>query len=150
MQIENSRITEISPLASPRDLKARLALPSPARALVLDSRAAIRAAIHGKDATRLVIVVGPCSIHEPESAFEYATRLRKVADATREHLLIVMRTYFEKPRTVVGWKGLVSDPKLDGSSDIEAGLELARAVLLRIAQIGLPCATEFLDPIVPQ
>jgi 3-deoxy-7-phosphoheptulonate synthase len=150
MQIENSRITEIAPLASPRDLKARLPLPATARALVLESRAAIRAAIHGRDEKRLVIVVGPCSIHEPESAFEYATRLSKVADATHEHLLLVMRAYFEKPRTIVGWKGLLSDPRLDGSSDIESGIALARTVLLRIAQIGLPCATEFLDPIVPQ
>jgi 3-deoxy-7-phosphoheptulonate synthase len=150
MQIENSNISEIVPLAPPRALKAKLPLPDATRALVLQSREAIRAALHGRDRRRFVVVVGPCSIHDPRAAREYAERLQKVAEATRDRLLVVMRTYFEKPRTVVGWKGLVSDPRLDGSSDIEAGLALARSVLLGIGELGLPCATEFLDPIVPQ
>ena len=117
--------------------------------MVRASRAAISAMIHGQDKRRLVVVVGPCSIHDPEAAFAYAQRLGKVAEATQEHLLVVMRTYFEKPRTVVGWKGLVSDPHLDGSCEISDGLTLARKVLLRIAGLGLPCATEFLDTVVP-
>jgi 3-deoxy-7-phosphoheptulonate synthase len=97
-----------------------------------------------------MVVVGPCSIHDPDAAYEYAERLLRVARATQEHLLVVMRTYFEKPRTVIGWKGLISDPRLDGSCDIPEGLPLARKVLLRIGAMGLPCGTEFLDPIVPQ
>jgi 3-deoxy-7-phosphoheptulonate synthase len=149
-QIENSRIAEMSPLVSPRELKAKLALPEAVRELVLSSREAIRNLIQGRDEKRLMVVVGPCSIHDPEAAFEYAKKLRRVADATREHLLIVMRAYFEKPRTVVGWKGLISDPRLDGSSDLPTGLTLARAVLLGLGDLGLPCGTEFLDPVVPQ
>jgi len=149
-QIENSRIAEISPLTAPRDMKAKLPLPDSTRALVLSSREQIRALVHGSDAKRLVVVVGPCSIHDPEAASEYAERLRKVAEATRDNLFVVMRTYFEKPRTVAGWKGLISDPRLDGSCDIPEGLAIARAVLLRIGAMGLPCGTEFLDPIVPQ
>src|SRR3954467_5489722 len=150
LQIENSHIAEISPLVSPRELKASLPLTPSVRDLVLQSRDAIRDLIHGRDQRRLMVVVGPCSIHDPDAAFEYASKLRRIADATREHLLIVMRAYFEKPRTVVGWKGLISDPRLDGSSDLPAGLALARNVLLRIGDIGLPCGTEFLDPVVPQ
>ncbi len=149
-QIENSRIAEISPLTAPRDMKAKLPLPESTRALVLSSREQIRTMVNGGDAKRLMVVVGPCSIHDPEAAYEYAERLRKVADTTRDNLFIVMRTYFEKPRTVAGWKGLISDPRLDGSCDIPEGLAIARSVLLRIGEMGLPCGTEFLDPIVPQ
>src|SRR6266542_934968 len=149
-QLENSRIVEISPLVSPRELKASLPLPETSQATVLSSREAIRALVHGRDTKRLMVVVGPCSIHDPEAAYEYAERLRRVAEATRDNLFIVMRTYFEKPRTVVGWKGLISDPRLDGSCHIPEGLALARSVLLRIGAMGLPCGTEFLDPIVPQ
>jgi 3-deoxy-7-phosphoheptulonate synthase len=105
--------------------------------------------LHGRDQRRLVVVVGPCSIHDPEAAMVYAEKLKKLADATQDQLLVVMRTYFEKPRTVVGWKGLVSDPHLDGSCDIPTGLTLARKILLDIGALGLPCATEFLDTVVP-
>jgi 3-deoxy-7-phosphoheptulonate synthase len=149
-QLENSRIADISPLVSPRELKSSLPVPDAVRARVIESRHQIRNMIHGRDERRFMVVVGPCSIHDPESAYEYAARLARVADATRDQLLIVMRTYFEKPRTVVGWKGLLSDPRLDGSDDLPAGLSLARAVLLRINGLGLPCGTEFLDPVVPQ
>ena len=97
-----------------------------------------------------MVVVGPCSIHDPEVAYEYASRLVKVARPTKNRLCIVMRAYFEKPRTVVGWKGLLSDPRLDGSSDMPSGLAIARDVLRHIGELGLPCGTEFLDPVVPQ
>jgi 3-deoxy-7-phosphoheptulonate synthase len=149
-QIENSHIAEFTPLVSPRELKTSLALGDEVRDLVLSSRDAIRDLVHGRDQKRLMVVVGPCSIHDPDTAFEYAARLRRVAADTREHLFIVMRAYFEKPRTVVGWKGLINDPHLDGSSDLPLGLSLARSVLLHIGDLGLPCGTEFLDPVVPQ
>jgi 3-deoxy-7-phosphoheptulonate synthase len=96
------------------------------------------------------MVVGPCSIHDPDAAVEYARRLARIAEATSDVLLIVMRTYFEKPRTTVGWKGLINDPHLDGSCDVAAGLDLARRLLLEINELGLPCATEVLDPIAPR
>jgi 3-deoxy-7-phosphoheptulonate synthase len=137
-------------LVCPREMKKLLPLPPETRELVLANREEIRAMVHGQKKGRLMVVVGPCSIHDPEAAYEYAERLLRVARATRDHLLVVMRTYFEKPRTVVGWKGLISDPRLDGSCDIPAGLPLARRVLLHIGAMGLPCGTEFLDPIVPQ
>jgi 3-deoxy-7-phosphoheptulonate synthase len=149
-QIENSHIASIVPLVCPREMKTRLPLPAPTCELVLANRAEIQAMVHGRKPARLMVVVGPCSIHDPDAAYEYAERLLGVARATKEHLLVVMRTYFEKPRTVVGWKGLISDPRLDGSCDIPEGLPLARKVLLRIGAMGLPCGTEFLDPIVPQ
>jgi 3-deoxy-7-phosphoheptulonate synthase len=149
-QIEDSHIASIAPLVCPRAMKQRLPLPGDICELVLGKREQIRAMVHGRDRARLMVVVGPCSIHDPEAAYEYAERLRGLARATEEHLLVVMRTYFEKPRTVVGWKGLISDPRLDGSCDIPEGLPLARKVLLRIGALGLPCGTEFLDPIVPQ
>ena len=149
-QLENSRIADILPLVSPREMKSSLPVPDPVRSLVVESRQTIRDMIHRGGGARLMVVVGPCSIHDPDSAYEYAARLLRVAKATRNQLFIVMRTYFEKPRTVVGWKGLLSDPRLDGSDDLPAGLSLARTVLLRINGMGLPCGTEFLDPVVPQ
>jgi len=149
-QIEDIHIASIVPLVCPRAMKRRLPLPGGIGELVLGKREQIRAMVHGRDRSRLMVVVGPCSIHDPDAAYEYAERLLGVARATEEHLLVVMRTYFEKPRTVVGWKGLISDPRLDGSCDIPEGLPLAREVLLRIGAMGLPCGTEFLDPIVPQ
>jgi 3-deoxy-7-phosphoheptulonate synthase len=102
------------------------------------------------ESDRLVVVVGPCSIHHPDAGLEYARRLRTVADQYRDDLCIVMRVYFEKPRTIVGWKGLINDPHLDGSYAINEGLRLARRFLLNVVQLGLPAGTEFLDPITPQ
>jgi 3-deoxy-7-phosphoheptulonate synthase len=102
------------------------------------------------ESDRLVVVVGPCSIHHPEAGLEYARRLRQAADEHRDDLCIVMRVYFEKPRTIVGWKGLINDPHLDGSYSINEGLRLARRFLLNVVQLGLPAGTEFLDPITPQ
>ena len=149
LQTKNLRIAEFAPLITPRQLEDELAPSDEIRRMVNGSRDAVHAMLHGQETHRLVVVVGPCSIHDPEAAFTYAERLKKIADATQDDLLIVMRTYFEKPRTVVGWKGLISDPHLDGSCDISAGLASARKTLLRIAQLGLPCATEFLDTVVP-
>ena len=149
-KLENRNVTEVTPLESPRTVKERLPVTPEAAELVLNSRAAIRDIIHGRDMHRVLVVLGPCSVHDLDMAFDYAQRLKKVADATREHLVIVMRTYFEKPRTTVGWKGLINDPQLDGSCDIGTGLEMARTLLLRINGLGMPTATEALDPISPQ
>ena len=150
LPLENTHVSELVPLVSPSEMKRESVPSEKIQSLVVSSREQVRAMIHGRDARRLMVVVGPCSIHDPGAAHEYATRLGAVAEATREELLVVMRTYFEKPRTVVGWKGLISDPRLDGSCDIPEGLKLARSVLLDVTGMGLPCATEFLDPIVPQ
>jgi len=149
-KIENRNLEGVIPLVSPNEVKTELALTDRARDVVLETRRAIRDILHGRDKQRLVVVVGPCSIHDPEAALEYARLLKPVADATRDHLLIVMRTYFEKPRTTVGWKGLINDPHLDGSCDVAAGLKLARSILLEINGLGLPCGYEGLDPVTPQ
>ena len=148
--IDNQHVIEIKALPSPRAIKTKLPITDQAAALVVETREAIRRILHGEDRDRLLVIVGPCSIHDPEAAYEYAGKLKPIADALRDRFLIVMRTYFEKPRTTVGWKGLINDPRLDGTCDIAAGMELARAILLRINQLGLPCGTELLDPISPQ
>ena len=149
MQTKNLRISEFSPLVTPRQLEDELPATPAMQRVVQASRDGLSAILHGRDRRRLAMVVGPCSIHDPEAALAYAARLQKVAERTSDQLLIVMRTYFEKPRTVVGWKGLISDPHLDGSCDISQGLALARKLLLDINALGLPCATEFLDTVVP-
>ena len=149
-QIDNQHVIEIKALPPPRAIKTKLPITDQAAALVVDTREAIRKILHGQDRDRLVVIVGPCSIHDPDAAFEYAQKLKPIADALRDRLLIVMRTYFEKPRTTVGWKGLINDPHLDGTCDIATGLELARGILLKVNQLGLPCGTELLDPISPQ
>jgi 3-deoxy-7-phosphoheptulonate synthase len=149
-QIEDRNLAAVEPLVSPRAVKACRPLTATAAAVVLEARRAIRDVLHGRDRRRLVVIVGPCSIHDPEAAVDYAARLKRVADATRDQLVVVMRTYFEKPRTTVGWKGLINDPHLDGSCDIPFGLERARTILLQINELGLPCASELLDPVVPQ
>jgi 3-deoxy-7-phosphoheptulonate synthase len=148
--VDNQHVLDIKALISPRDVKTRLPITDAVSEVVFQSRQAIRDILHGKDRDRLLVIVGPCSIHDPAGAYEYADALKAVADATRERLLIVMRTYFEKPRTTVGWKGLINDPHLDGSCDIATGIELARTILLNINQRGMPCASEMLDPVMPQ
>lgn len=148
--IDNQHVIEIKPLPSPRTIKTLLPITDRGAALVVETREAIRNILHGQDRDRLVVIVGPCSIHDADAAYEYADRLKPVADALRDRLLIVMRTYFEKPRTTIGWKGLINDPHLDGTCDIATGMELARTILLNINERGLPCATELLDPISPQ
>jgi 3-deoxy-7-phosphoheptulonate synthase len=147
--IEDRNLRGIRPLPAPRALKARLPLSPAAAETVSSARTAIRDAIHGRDG-RLVVIAGPCSIHDPGAALDYAARLRGLADEVAGELALVMRTYFEKPRTTVGWKGLINDPHLDGSCDVVAGLEIARRLLLRVNELGVPCASEVLDPFTPQ
>jgi 3-deoxy-7-phosphoheptulonate synthase len=146
---DDLRIRAVRPLLTPALLQEWLPTPEPAQALVEASRAEIARVLHGQD-DRLLVVVGPCSIHDHEQALDYARRLKGQADALQQDLLIVMRVYFEKPRTTVGWKGYINDPHLDGSFAINEGLERARALLLEVLQIGLPVGTEFLDLLSPQ
>lgn len=148
-QIDDTRIAALRPLIPPAILLEDIPLTEKAASVVTDSRQHISNIFHGKD-DRLVVVVGPCSIHDPEAAIEYVEKLKPVADSMSQELLVVMRVYFEKPRTVVGWKGLINDPYLDNSFQINKGLRMARALLLEVNEIGLPCATEFLDTIIPQ
>jgi 3-deoxy-7-phosphoheptulonate synthase len=147
--LEDVNVTAVAPLPAPAELHARLPLSAAARATVADTRRAIDAIIEGRDA-RLLVVVGPCSIHDLAAARDYAARLGELATALAERLLLVMRVYFEKPRTTTGWKGYINDPHLDDSFDIEHGLTNARAFLLELASAGMPAATEALDPVVPQ
>ena len=148
--INNRHIVEIKELITPRQVKERLPISDKAESLVIHTRQAIQDILYGRDQHRMLVVVGPCSIHDTKAAFAYAESLKRVADATKDHLLIIMRTYFEKPRTTVGWKGLINDPHLDGSCDIAAGITLARTTLLKINEMGIPCASELLDPVTPQ
>jgi 3-deoxy-7-phosphoheptulonate synthase len=149
-QIEDRNLMAIRPLMSPRALKARIPQSVKAAETVVAARNAIRDLIHGRDTRRLAVIVGPCSIHDPEAAVAYARRLMRASEPLQGELAVVMRTYFEKPRTTVGWTGLISDPYLDGSCDVEAGLERARALLLAINELGMPCGSEVLDPFTPQ
>ncbi len=142
-------VKEIVPLLSPRALKALSPTPEAGNDAVALARERVVRILRQEDA-RLLVVIGPCSIHEEKSALEYATRLSRLQKEFADKMEIVMRVYFEKPRTTIGWKGLINDPHLDGSQDIEAGLKSARKLLLAINALGLPAATEFLDPIVPQ
>jgi 3-deoxy-7-phosphoheptulonate synthase len=142
-------VIDTQPLRTPDGLKAELPITPGAAELVYRTREEIRAVLRGRD-TRLLVVVGPCSVHDPKAALEYADRLQDVRRRHQDELLVVMRVYFEKPRTTVGWKGLVNDPHLNGSHDIASGLRIARELLLRLAEKGMPAATEVLDPIVPQ
>ncbi|MCV2447239.1 3-deoxy-7-phosphoheptulonate synthase [Paracoccus sp. DMF] len=149
IQTENLHIDSLRLLPAPAALAAELPRDDAISRLVTESRAAIRAILAGAD-RRLLVVVGPCSIHDPKAALDYAARLAEERRALSDRLEIVMRVYFEKPRTTVGWKGLINDPHLDGSDRIEDGLPMARRLLLDINRMGLPAATEFLDPILPQ
>ena len=147
--INNFRIQTQQTLISPEALIRKIPLSAPVASHVAQVREQIHHIISGKD-HRLLVIVGPCSIHDTTSALEYATRLRTAAARYENELLIIMRTYFEKPRTTLGWKGLISDPVLDGSFDINLGLHVARKLLVEINQLGLPTATEFLDALIPQ
>ncbi|HEY9237750.1 MAG TPA: 3-deoxy-7-phosphoheptulonate synthase, partial [Burkholderiaceae bacterium] len=148
-RIDDVRIGAVRPLITPALLQERVPVRDDTLTLVERSRSAIADVLHGRD-DRLVVVVGPCSIHDHDQAIEYGRRLKVVADALQGELLIVMRTYFEKPRTTVGWKGYINDPHLDGSFTINDGLERARRLLLELTTLGLPTATEFLDLLSPQ
>ena len=148
-RIDDVRIGAVRPLISPALLLDELPVPQPTQTLVETSRARIADVLGSRD-DRLVVVVGPCSIHDHGQAMEYAKLLKEKADALADDLLIVMRVYFEKPRTTVGWKGYINDPRLDGSFRINEGLRAARQLLLDINALGLPTGTEFLDLLSPQ
>ncbi len=148
-QVANLHVRELLPLLAPNELKARLPLTADAAHTVTAARADIRRVLRGDD-RRLLVVVGPCSIHDPDAALDYARRLARLHAEVAGQLVVVMRVYLEKPRTTVGWRGLINDPRLDGSFDMEAGLTTARQLLLEINAMGLPVATEMLDPISPQ
>ena len=146
---QDLHVKEIVPLLPPRAIKAVTPVSEAVNATVARSRERIIRILRQED-PRLLVVIGPCSIHDEKSALEYAGRLSKLQKEFADRMEIVMRVYFEKPRTTIGWKGLINDPHLDGSQDIESGLKIARNMLLQIVGLGLPAATEFLDPIVPQ
>ncbi|MEY6432679.1 3-deoxy-7-phosphoheptulonate synthase [Thioalkalicoccus limnaeus] len=146
---DDLRIREIRQVIMPRDLAEEMPITEAAAATVFHTRREIKRILHGED-DRLLVVVGPCSVHDPEAAYEYADRLRPIREALSEDLLILMRVYFEKPRTTVGWKGLINDPTLDGRFEIDKGLRLARRLLLDLNERGVPAGTEFLDLITPQ
>ncbi|MDG6793765.1 3-deoxy-7-phosphoheptulonate synthase [Glaesserella parasuis] len=147
--LHNVNICDEKVLLTPKGLKQEFPLPEHLRKQIEESRKVISDIIHKRD-KRQLIVIGPCSIHDPVSALEYAKKLKVLADNVSDKLYIVMRVYFEKPRTTVGWKGLINDPNLNGTFDVEKGLRIARKLLLDLAELGLPLATEALDPISPQ
>jgi 3-deoxy-7-phosphoheptulonate synthase len=146
---DDVRILEIKELVKPTELLARLKESTTSTQNILATRRAIHQVLHGGD-DRLLVIVGPCSIHDTEAGIEYARRLLQVSQELAADLLIIMRVYFEKPRTTVGWKGLINDPHLDGSYQINEGLEKARKFLLDVNEIGMPAAMEFLDTLTPQ
>lgn len=147
--VENLRVVGVSRLITPAQIKEQLPAQTRHLRLVSEARATARAILNGTD-DRLLVIVGPCSIHDPESALDYARRLVALAREVSDRYFVIMRVYFEKPRTTVGWKGLINDPHLDDSCDMAHGIGLARKLLLDILDLGLPAGTEFLDPIIPQ
>lgn len=147
--VDDVRVREMNAMQSPRLLKAKYSLSPSMMTTVYESRQAIRRIVNGED-PRLLVVVGPCSIHDIAAAREYAHKLAEVSARMRDRLVVVMRVYLEKPRTTVGWRGLINDPHLDGSFDMAAGLEIARDILGEVTAMGLPTATEMLDPISAQ
>ena len=148
-QVDDVRIKEIKELAPPEQILREYPATESAAETTYAARQAIHRILHGAD-DRLLLIIGPCSIHEHDAALEYACKLQAESQRYSADLLILMRVYFEKPRTTVGWKGLINDPRLDGSFKISEGLRLARQLLYQINELGLPCATEFLDTITPQ
>ena len=148
-RVRDQRIAKVVELVPPETLLGELPLGPERAAAVVKGREEVVDVLHGRD-PRLLVVVGPCSIHDPKAALEYATRLGAANEQLRDKLLLVMRVYFEKPRTTTGWKGLINDPHLDGSADVNAGLRIARKLMLDVLDLGLPIGCEFLDPITPQ
>ena len=148
-QVSNLNVLSQDVLITPEALKREIPLQRAAEQTVIEGRRTIQNILDGSD-PRLLVVVGPCSIHDVDAALDYARRLRQLADAVKDSLFLVMRVYFEKPRTTVGWKGLINDPNLNGSFEIEKGLHTARRLLVELSEMGLPLATEALDPISPQ
>ena len=149
MQLENLNVEQQEVLITPEQLKARLPVSEDVREAVNGYRETVRNIVDRKD-PRLLVVVGPCSIHDVEAAKEYAQRLKRLSDDIADQVFVVMRAYFEKPRSTVGWKGLINDPHLDDSFKVAEGLQIGRQLLLELSQMGLPLATEALDPITPQ
>ena len=149
MTLENSNINSLERLVTPKEFKTQLPVSQAISEHVEHSRQTLRNILDGKD-DRLIIIVGPCSVHDTKAAIEYAERLAKFSESVKDQLFIVMRVYFEKPRTTVGWKGLINDPYLDGSFQIEKGMNLGRQLMIKINELGLPIANEALDPISPQ
>ncbi len=148
-RIKNLNVASISPLEPPSEYLAEIPISKEIEELVFKSRSEVADIVAGRD-DRILVVTGPCSIHDEEAGREYAERLAKLADEVSENVMVVMRVYFEKPRTTVGWKGLINDPNLDGTCNMAEGLRRARRFLMDVCEIGLPCATEFLDPFTPQ
>ena len=148
-QTDDLRISRLDPLISPAVLSYYLPISDKAAGVVSSARGGAEKIMNGED-DRVLVVIGPCSIHDTKAAIEYAQKLKPLVDKYADDLLIVMRVYFEKPRTTVGWKGLINDPHLDGSFDINRGLRIARELLLELNEMGVPAATEFLDTISPQ
>ncbi|HEY2406069.1 MAG TPA: 3-deoxy-7-phosphoheptulonate synthase [Polyangiaceae bacterium] len=146
---DDVRIDHLRPLIPPAILMEELPINEHEIALIEAARTEVASVVEGKD-DRLVVVVGPCSIHDPRAGLEYAERLKPIAESLQHELKLVMRTYFEKPRTTVGWKGLINDPRLDGTFSINQGLRVARGFLRDVVRLGVPAGTEFLDPISPQ
>ncbi len=149
MSTSNKRINSIDPISPPQDLLARLPLDAETESLITDTRMAISDILHKRD-HRFLVVTGPCSVHDPVSALEYAERLSLLRTMYADRLEIVMRVYFEKPRTTIGWKGLINDPDLNQSYNVDKGLEVARKVLLDINELGVPAGCEFLDAVTGQ
>jgi 3-deoxy-7-phosphoheptulonate synthase len=148
-QIHDLNIQRIQPLPSPLDYLEKLPISSDITKLVSEGRNQISNILKGRD-ERLLIIAGPCSIHDIEAGYEYAKKFKELSDSVSDKILMVMRVYFEKPRTTVGWKGLIYDPQLNGSCDITTGLQLAREFLIKIGELGILSAIEFVDPITPQ
>ena len=149
IRTNNLNVSGLTPLIAPADLKQVLPLSEKAAEFVANARQQIKDILWSRD-PRMMVVVGPCSIHDPKAAIEYAERLAKLNEELKDQLLLVMRVYFEKPRTTIGWKGLINDPDLNGTHQISKGLGIARRLMLDITAMGLPVATEMLDPITPQ
>ena len=147
--VHDVNISNIAPLIAPEALQRQVPLTPSAAQTIVEGRAAVERILGGED-PRMLVIVGPCSIHDEKAALEYGGRLAALAERLADRILIVMRVYFEKPRTVLGWKGFINDPNLDGSFDVSGGLRRARKLLLDLADMGLLAGTEFLDPIVPQ
>ena len=148
INVQNIRISSFDPLDPPKNLKSALPINNACIQVVRETRETLRNALVGSD-NRLVVIAGPCSIHDEQAAYEYAEKFAELKRELESSMILIMRVYFEKPRTTVGWKGLINDPHLDGSCDVNTGLRKARTILRHINTLGVPCATEFLDPIVP-
>ncbi len=147
--VRDQRIERLEPLLAPAGLLGELPLTEERANVVLRGREQVHAILDGED-DRLIVVVGPCSVHDVDATLAYARRLASASTAWQQELCVVMRVYFEKPRTTTGWKGLINDPHLDGTGDVNTGLRMARQLLLEVLELGLPIGCEFLDPIIPQ